>query len=79
LKDDKLELFVTTQIMRCADPAWNLVRRGRGIANLISKPRNSHRNGKIDLLCISVWDGAGLYYCQEIVAFPSRKGFVGKH
>jgi len=31
------------------------------------KPRNSHRSGKIDLSCISVWDGAGLYYCQEIV------------
>jgi len=38
--------------------------------------QNSHRSGKIDLSCISVWDGAGLYYCQQIVACPSSKRFV---
>ena len=51
---------------------------GRGVEKLILKPRNSHRRGKIDLSCISVWDGAGLYYCQQIVACPSRKG-LWKH
>jgi len=32
-----------------------------GVKEFILKLRNSHKNGKIDLLCISVWDGAGLY------------------
>jgi len=30
-------------------------------------------NGKIDLSCIAVWGRTGLYYCQQIVACPSRK------
>jgi len=41
---------------------------GRSAEKSISKLRNSHRSGKFDLSCISVWDGAGLYYCQQIVA-----------
>jgi len=28
------------------------------------QPRNSGKDGKIDLSCFSVWDGTGLYYCQ---------------
>jgi len=35
-----------------------------GVEKFISKLRNSHRNGKINMSCISVWDGTGLYYCQ---------------
>jgi len=50
--------------------------RSRGVEKFISKLRNSRRNGKIDLSCISVWDEAGLYYCQQIVACPSSKRFV---
>jgi len=42
----------------------------------ISKLRNSRKRGKIDLSCISVWDGTGLYYCQQIVNRPSSKRFV---
>jgi len=34
--------------------------------------KNSRRNG-IDLPCISVWCGTGLYYCRQIVAYPSNK------
>jgi len=33
----------------------------------------SRWNGKIDLLCISVWSGTGLYYCRQIIACPSNK------
>jgi len=44
----------------------------------ISKLRNRCRNGKIDLSCISVWDGTGLYNCQQIVACPSSKS-LWKH
>ena len=43
---------------------------------IILKLRNSRRNGNIGLSCISVWDGTGLYYCQQIVASPSSKRFV---
>jgi len=46
------------------------------VLKLISKLRNSRRNGKIDLSCISMWDGTGLHYCQQIVACPSSKRFV---
>jgi len=46
---------------------------GRGVEKIISKLRNCHRSGKIDLSCISVWDGTGLYYSQQIVACPSSK------
>jgi len=35
--------------------------------------KNSRSNGKIDLPCISVWSGIGLYYCQQIVACHSNK------
>ena len=35
--------------------------------------KNSRRNGKIDLPCISVWSGTGLYFCCQIVACPSNK------
>ena len=41
--------------------------------NSFRKLSNRRRNGKIDLSCISVWDGTGLYYCQQIVACPSSK------
>jgi len=36
------------------------VRQTVVVVVLISKLRNSHRSGKIDLSCISVWDGSGL-------------------
>jgi len=32
--------------------------------------------GKIDLSCISVWDGTGSYYCQQIVVCLSSKRYV---
>jgi len=47
--------------------------RDRGVEKFISKLRNRRTNGKIDLSCISVWDGTGLYYCQQIVACPCSK------
>jgi len=34
--------------------------RGRGVEKFISKLRNSCRNGKTHLSCISVWDGIWL-------------------
>jgi len=46
------------------------------VEKIISKLRNNRRNGKIGLSCTSVWDGTGLYYCQQIVASPSSKRFV---
>jgi len=46
------------------------------VQKFISKLRNSRRNVKIDLSCISMWDGTGLYYCQQIVACPSSKTFM---
>ena len=57
-----------------SDPTWNLD-RGRGGERFSSKIkiRNSRRNGKIDLPCISVRGGTGLYYCQQIVPCPSSK------
>jgi len=42
-----------------------------GVYKFISKLRHSRRNGEIGLSCISVWDGTGLYYFQQIVACPS--------
>ena len=50
--------------------------RGHGVEKFISKLRNSSKSGKIDLSCISVWNGTGLYYCQQIVACSSSKRFV---
>jgi len=44
---------------------------GRSVEKLISKLKSSHRSGKIDVSCISVRDGAGLYYRQQIAACPS--------
>jgi len=32
--------------------------------------------GKFDASCISMWGRTGLYYCQQIVAWPSCKTFV---
>ena len=49
---------------------------GRGDERFSSKLRNSRRNGKTDLSCISVWNGTGLYYCQQVVACPSSKRLV---
>jgi len=49
---------------------------GRDGERFCSKLRNSRRNEKIDLPCISVWGRTGLYYCQQIVACPSSKMFV---
>jgi len=46
------------------------------VEKIILKLRNSRRNAKIGLSCISVWDGTGLYYWQQIVARPSSKRFV---
>jgi len=37
------------------------------------KIKKSRRIGKIDLPCISVWSGTGLYYCRQIVTCPSNK------
>jgi len=55
----------------------NLVRpRGRGGEKFRSKMSNSGKNGKIDLLCISVWGGTGLYYCHQIDACLSSKIFA---
>jgi len=44
-----------------------------GVEKFISKQKNSHRNGKIDLSCIS---GTGLYYSQQIVTCPNSKRFM---
>jgi len=49
---------------------------GALVEKITSKLRNSRRSGKIDLSCISVWGGTGLYYCQQIVACSSSKRFV---
>jgi len=45
----------------------------RGVEKFISKLRNRCSNGKIDLSCVSVRDGTGLYNCQQMVACPSSK------
>ena len=48
------------------------------VVRFISKLRNSRRNGKIDILCISVWDGTALYYCHWLLLAPLAKG-LWKH
>jgi len=60
---------VVTKLKKIDDYKWIDLRP-------ISKLRNSHRSGKIDLSVISVWDGARLYYCQQIVACHRSKRFV---
>jgi len=64
----QLELFMTTHTSTVADARilgeiYGQSDRDRGVEKFISKLRNRRRNGKIDLLCISVWDGIGLYNC----------------
>jgi len=71
-----LDLLMTTHASSCSDAAWNFSQTTVGVEKFISKLKSSYRNGKIDLLWISVWDGTESYYSQQIVAWPSSKRFV---
>jgi len=63
----KLKLFMTTHTSRCSDPAWNLVRQRSWCWKIHFETKKQSQKWEDWSSCISVWDGTGLFCCQQIV------------
>jgi len=60
----------------CSDHGWNLVRLRSWCWKIHFETKKQLQKWEDWSFVHFVWNGTGLYYCQQIVACPSSKTFV---